>query len=136
MFSRKYNKMLKRKQHPDDVKGFKISTSTKQYSPFELQDTRYLEHLRDHMKLRETYQGSLLKRNELLESSKRANYQNELDRLMNELYRPNLPHSSIEHMDKRLHELMNLVPLPKETKKKIEDRLEELEKQTFFNYFI
>ena len=79
MFSRKYSKRLKRKQHPDDVKGFKISTSTKQYSSFELQDTRYLKHLRDHMKLRETYQGSLLKRNELLESNKRANYQNELD---------------------------------------------------------
>ena len=131
MFSRKYDKRLKRKQHPDDMKGFKISTSTKQYSPFELQDTRYLEHLREHMKLRETYQGNLLKRNELLESNKRANYQNELDRLMNELYRPNLPHSSIEHMDKRLHELMNLFPVPKVTKKKIEDRLEELEKQTF-----
>ena len=131
MFSRKYDKRLKQKQHPDDVKGFKISTSTKQYSPFELQDTRYLEHLREHMKLRETYQGSLLKRNELLESNKRSNYHKELDRLMNELYRPNLPHSSIEHMDKRLRELMNLFPVPKETKKKIEDRLEELEKQTF-----
>ena len=83
------------------------------------------------MKLRETYQGSLLKRNELLESNKRSNYHKELDRLMNELYRPNLPHSSIEHMDKRLRELMNLFPVPKETKKKIEDRLEELEKQTF-----
>ena len=126
MFSRKYSKRLKRKQHPDDVKGFKISTSTKQYSPFELQDTRYLEHLRDHMKLRETYQGSLLKRNELLESNKRANYQNELDRLMGELYRPNLPHSSIEHMDKRLHELMNLFPVPEETKKKIESRLKDI----------
>ena len=125
MFSRKYNKRLKRKQHPDDVK---ISISTKQYSPLELQDTHCLEHLRDHMKLRESYAGSLLKRNELLESNKRSNYQQGLDRLMNELYRPSLPLSSIEHMGKRLNELMSLFPVSKETKKKIDDRLEELSK--------
>ena len=118
MFSRKYNKKLKRKQHPDarqslasirdDMKGFKISTSTKQYSPFEMQDTRYLEHLRDHMKLRESYEGSLLKRHELLESNKRKNYQQELDRLTNELHRPNLPDSSNKHMEKRIEELKKL----------------------------
>ena len=126
MFSRKYNKKLKKKQHPDDFKGFKISTATKQYSPFQMTDTRYLEHLREHQKLREAYEGSILKRNELLESNKRKNYQNELDRLMNELHRPNLPHSSVEHMDKRLHELMKLVPVSDSTKKKIEDRLDDL----------
>ena len=71
MFSRKYNKKYKRKQHPNDMKGFKISTSTKQYSPFEMQDTRYVEHVRGHMKLRESYEGSLLKRRELLESNER-----------------------------------------------------------------
>ena len=52
---------------------------------------------------------------------------------MNELYRPNLPHSSIEHMDKRLHELMNLVPVSDETKKKIEDRLDDLALEMNFN---
>ena len=108
MFSRKYSKKLKKKQHPEDMKGFKISTATKQYSPFEMKDTRYLEHLREHQKLREAYEGSILKRNELLESNKRKNYQNELDRLMNELHRPNLPHSSIEHMKKRIEELKKL----------------------------
>ena len=76
-------------------KGLIISTSTKQYSPFEIQDTRYLEHLRDHMKLRESYEGSVHKRRELLESNKRKNYQQELDRLTNELHRPNLPPKTI-----------------------------------------
>ena len=108
MFSRKYNKKLKKKQHPDDVKDFKISTATKQYSPFEMTDTRYLEHLREHQKLRDAYEGSILKRNELIESNKRKNYQHELDRLMNELHRPNLPHSSVEHMKKRIDELKKL----------------------------
>ena len=62
MFYRKYSKKLKRKQHPDDVKGFKISTATKQYGPLEMKDTRYLEHLREHQKLREAYEGSILKK--------------------------------------------------------------------------
>ena len=108
MFSKRFARKFTKKQHPDDVKGFKVSTSTKQYSPFEMQDTRYLEHLKHHMKLRETQEGSILKRNELLESNKRANYQLEIDRLMNELHRPNLPHSTIEHMQKRIEELKKL----------------------------
>ena len=105
MFSREYNKKYKRKQHPDDIKGLKMSTSTKQYSPFEIQDTRCLEHLRDQMKLRESYESNLLKRRELLESNKRKIYQQELDRLTNELQRANLPHSSLEHMEKRIANL-------------------------------
>ena len=41
MFSGKYNKRLKSKQqHDDDVKGFKISTSQKMYSPFQMRDRR------------------------------------------------------------------------------------------------
>ena len=108
MFAKRFSRKVKKKQHPDDVKGFKISTSQKMYSPFEMQDTRYLEHLREHAKLRETFQGSVLKRNELLESNKRKNYQMELDRLVNELHRPNLPHSTKEHMEKRIEELKKL----------------------------
>ena len=108
MFSRKHNKKYKRKQHPDDIKGFKINTSTKRYSPTEMQDTRYLEHLRYHVKLRESYKGSVLKRREVLESNKRKNYQQEIDRLTNELHRPNLPHSSVQHMETRIEKLEKL----------------------------
>ena len=52
MFSRKYNKKLKKKQQPDDMKGFKINTFQKMFSPFQMHDTRYLEYLREHQKLR------------------------------------------------------------------------------------
>ena len=34
------------------------------------------------------------------EGNKRANYVNELDRMMGELYRPNLPHATKEHVNK------------------------------------
>ena len=60
------------------------------------------------MKLRETQEGSILKRSELLQSNKRQNYQLEMDRLMNELHRPNLPHATTEHVEKRIEELENL----------------------------
>ena len=66
------------------------------------------EHLKHHMKLRETQEGSILKRSELLQSNKRQNYQLEMDRLMNELHRPNLPHATTEHMEKIIEELENL----------------------------
>ena len=102
MFSKRFGRKYVRKQHPDDAKRFKISTPQKMYSPFQMHDTRYLEHLKHHMKLRETQEGSTLKRNELLESNKRANYQLEIDRLMGELHRPNPPHPTKEHMKKEL----------------------------------
>ena len=47
-----------------------------------MQETRYFEHLKHHMKLKETQEGSILKRNELLQSNKRQNYQLEMGRLM------------------------------------------------------
>ena len=105
MLSKRFGRKYGKKQHPDDVKRCKLSTSKKRYSPFEMQDTRYLEHPKHHMKLRETQEGSILKRNELLQSNKRQNYQLEMDRLMNELHRPNLPHATTEHMEKRIEEL-------------------------------
>ena len=108
MFSKRFGRKYVKKQHPDDVKGFKLSTSQKMYSPFQMQDTRYLEHLKHHMKLRETQEGGILKRNELVESNKRQNHQLEMDRLMNELHRPNLPHATKEHMTKRIEELKKL----------------------------
>ena len=110
MLSKRFGRKYGKKQHPDDVKRCKLSTSQKMYShsPFEMQDTRYSEHLKHHMKLRETQEGSILKRSELLQSNKRQNYQLEMDRLMNELHRPNLPHATTEHMEKRIEELENL----------------------------
>jgi len=108
MFSKRLKRKLDAKNPKDKQQVFRVSTSTKQFSPFEMRDTRYLEHLRDNMKLRETQEGSLLFRKKLLESNKRANYQLELDRLMGEIHRPNLPHPTKEHMKKRIKELEEL----------------------------
>ena len=51
------------------------------------------------MKLRSAREGMLQLRKDMIEGNKRANYQNELDRVKNELHRPNLSHPSKEHLE-------------------------------------
>ena len=70
------------------------------YSPFDMNDTKYLEHLHEQMKLRNSQEASVALRKKIDEGNKRANYVNELDRMMGELYRPNLPHATKEHLNK------------------------------------
>ena len=65
------------------------------FTPF-MADTRYLEHLHKEMKLRNAREGMLMMRKNMIEGNKRANYQNEMDRVKNELYRPNLSQPSKE----------------------------------------
>ena len=65
MFSKRLKRKLDARRHPDKQQVFRISTSQKMHSPFEQRDTRYLEHLRDNMKLREAQEGSLLFRNKM-----------------------------------------------------------------------
>ena len=73
-------------------------------------DTKYLEHLHKAMKLRNAREAMLMFRKDMIEGNKRANYQNELDRVQNELYRPNLSRPSKEHLEEyytKLKKLMN-----------------------------
>jgi len=60
MYSKRLRRKSDAKKHPDKQQVFRISASQKMHSPFEQRDTRYLEHLRDIMKLREAQEGSLL----------------------------------------------------------------------------
>ena len=54
-------------------------------------------------------EGMVLMRKDMIEGNKRANYQNELDRIQNELYRPNLPYMSRHHMEERYNQLQKLM---------------------------
>ena len=78
------------------------------FTPF-MSDTRWLEHLQKELKLRNAREGMVMMRKDMIEGNKRANYQNELDRIQNELYRPNLPHMSRQHMDERYKQLQKLI---------------------------
>ena len=68
-------------------------------SQFDQRDTEYLKHLHEEMKLRNSQEASVALRKKVDEGNKRANYVNELDRIMGELHRPNLPHATKEHLN-------------------------------------
>ena len=86
-----------------------LQSSQIKYSPFDLKDTKYLEHLHEQMKLRNSQEASVALRKKIDEGNKRANYVNELDRMMGELYRPNLPHATKEHLNKWYEDTKKLI---------------------------
>ena len=85
-----------------------LQASTKTFSPFDMMDTRYLEHLHHQAKLRNSKDTFLLKLKDYKESIARANYRNEKERLENEIDRPNILDSTKEHMKKRIEQLKKL----------------------------
>ena len=72
---------------------------------FSISYKRYREDKTLQMKLRNSQEASVAFRKHIEKGHARANYQNELDRLTMELHRPNLPHSTLEHLQKRIEEL-------------------------------
>ena len=87
----------------------RLHTSQMNYTPFTMGDTSYLEHLHKELKLRNSRDVAIQLRKDWIESNKRKNYQNELDRLTGEMSRPLLPHNSIEHLNDRIKQLKSLV---------------------------
>ena len=85
-----------------------LHTTMMNFTPF-MADTRYLEHLHKELKLRNAREGMLQLRKDMIEGNKRANYQNELDRVQNELYRPNLSRPSKEHLENYYSKLKKLM---------------------------
>ena len=79
------------------------------FSPFDLRDNSYLEHLHKELKLRNSREAMLTLRKDMIQANKRSNYQNEMDRLSGEISRPNLPYATKEHLEDRIKQLKNLV---------------------------
>ena len=100
MYHSKKKKQPQKRQH--------LQPSTKSFSPFDMVDSRYLEHLHHQAKIRNSRDTLLMKLKDYKESIARANYQNEKERLENELDRPNILDSSREHMKKRIEQLKKL----------------------------
>jgi len=86
----------------------RLHVSPKNFSPFDMTETRYLEHLHHQAKIRNSRDTLLMKLKDYKESIARANYCNERQRLENELDRPDILDSSKEHMEKRLKQLKEL----------------------------
>ena len=100
MYSSKKKKQPLKRQH--------LHTSKANYNPFMMYDTRYLEHLHQQAKLRNSRDTLLMKLKDYKESIQRVNYQNEIDRLRNELERPNLSDNTREQMRNRIDQLKRL----------------------------
>ena len=64
---------------------------------FKHQDTRYMKYLKEQLDRRETRDKLLSYRNDIVESNKRVNYRNQVERMENEIQRDNLNHNSLEH---------------------------------------
>ena len=77
----KYHKHSKKQ----GTKGHIVGEVKTNFTPFDLRDTAYLEHLSKDLKLRNARAGLLSLRNDMLQANKRANFQNEFDRITNEL---------------------------------------------------
>ena len=71
------------------------------YSPFDIRDTSYLEHLHKELKLRSSREAMTLLRKDMIESNNRANFQGEVDKIK-KIERPNLPYATKEHLEQRL----------------------------------
>ena len=85
-----------------------LHTTMMNFTPF-MADTRYLEHLHKEMKLRNAREGMLMMRKKKIEGNKRANYQNEMDRLQGEIHRPRMAYSTREHLEERYKQLKKLM---------------------------
>ena len=93
-----------KKKHNNNKHRSHLHTTMMNFNPF-MADTKYLEHLHKAMKLRNTREAMLMFRKDMIEGNKRANYQNELDRVQNELYRPNLSRPSKRTFGRILYEI-------------------------------
>ena len=75
---------------------------------FKHYDTRYMVWLKRQLDERETRDKLISVRNDIIESNKRVNYRNQLDRLQNEIQRDNLNHNSLEHLNHQINQFRNL----------------------------
>ena len=86
-----------------------LHKSLMNFSPFDMRDNSYLEHLHHQLKLRNSRESMVALRKDMIQANARSNYQNELDRLTNEISRPNLPHPTKEHLEHRIKQLKGLI---------------------------
>ena len=86
-----------------------LQKSLLNYSPFDMRDTSYLEHLHKELKLRNAREAMISLRNDLRRSDERANDPNDekyLKWLEDKLHRPNMPHPTKEHQENALQKML------------------------------
>ena len=58
-----------------------LHKSVLSFNPFDMRDTKYLEHLNKELKLRSSREAMTLLRKDMIESNNRANFQGEVDKI-------------------------------------------------------
>ena len=67
-----------------------------------------MKYLKEQLDKRETRDKLLSYRNDIIESNKRVNYRNQIDRMNNEIQRDNLSHNSLEHLNHQINQFKKL----------------------------
>ena len=102
-----------RKKHQKNKSHSSSFATTNNYTPFSMYDTTYLKHLHEHVKLRNTFEGSKLLQEEIKQSNNRINYKNELEIIKEALEKDHgqLGHLTVDRLKKREEELQKLIKM-------------------------
>ena len=91
----------------NDRKQMSKPASGNNFGIFKHHDSRYMKYLKEQLDKRETRDKLLSYRNDIIESNKRVNYRNQIDRMNNEIQRDNLSHNSLEHLNHQINQFKN-----------------------------
>ena len=92
----------------NDRKQMSKPASGNNFGIFKHHDSRYMKYLKEQLDKRETRDKLLSYRNDIIESNKRVNYRNQIDRMNNEIQRDNLSHNSLEHLNHQINHFKKL----------------------------
>ena len=92
----------------NDRKQMSKPASGNNFGIFKHHDSRYMKYLKEQLDKRERRDKLLSYRNDIIESNKRVNYRNQIDRMNNEIQRDNLSHNSLEHLNHQINQFKKL----------------------------
>ena len=77
-------------------------------SLFKHKETAYMKWLKDQLDRNETRDKLLSYTNDIRQANERANYRNQVDRMVMESQRDNLPRNTIEQLQRQRNQFRNL----------------------------
>ena len=119
MFKRK--KQIPSQKHKEIAKKLGLETSPFHYRNemnksskknsdglFKHKETAYMKWLKDQLDRNETRDKLLSYTNDIRQANERVNYRNQVDRMVMESQRDNLPHNTIEQLQRQRNQFRNL----------------------------
>ena len=75
---------------------------------FKHKDTAYVKWLKEQLDRNETREKLIACQNDIRQSNERVNYQNQVDRMMSQVQRDNLPYNSLEQLQRQRNQFKSL----------------------------